>query len=183
MLVDENSRAFVCRRAPTPSVLPKSSCQIDCQRHLKNRTSVLPSCEREGRTIVIAVNKVGPGRREAGALSPARKWTACCRRSRACRSCAVKQRRRHRSLMAAVIESCAVWNRRVPTAALNRFRRHFGQSAAGHCGAISARLSRSQSAAADIHCSRRVQASYRKRTGAIWSMRCVRIFAARHRSG
>ena len=81
--------------------------------------------EREGRAVVIAVNKWDLIEREPGALSRLR--------ARGRSPAAADQGRAGRRavgtlpatgldrLMAAVIEGYAVWNRRVPTAALNRF--------------------------------------------------------------
>ena len=81
--------------------------------------------EREGRAVVIGINKVDLV--ERATRRPARgcaTWPiACCRRSRACRwsRCRRAPARGSIDLMTAVMESYAVWNRRVPTAALNRF--------------------------------------------------------------
>jgi GTPase len=82
--------------------------------------------EREGRAIVIGVNKVDLVERQAGARSRLRE--AADRLLPQIKGVAVVPLSARTGegldqLMAAVMESNAVWNRRVPTAALNRFLR------------------------------------------------------------
>ncbi|MBO0717148.1 MAG: ribosome biogenesis GTPase Der, partial [Rhizobiales bacterium] len=80
--------------------------------------------EREGRAIVIAVNKWDLVRAEAGAMSRLR--TAVDRLLPQIKGVGVtvlsaKIGQGLERLMQAVVEAHAVWNRRVPTAGLNRF--------------------------------------------------------------
>jgi len=80
--------------------------------------------EREGRAVVIGVNKIDTVEMEAGARSRLREMAD--RMLPQIKGVPVVTLSAHsgegvEALMAAVSESHAVWNRRVPTAALNRF--------------------------------------------------------------
>ena len=88
--------------------------------------------EREGRAVVIGINKVDTVEREPGARArlreqvdrvvPQKKGVAGVAHTARTGSCTARAK-------AAVIEAHAVWNRRVPTAALNRF---LAQAATAH---------------------------------------------------
>jgi GTP-binding protein len=88
--------------------------------------------EREGRAIVIAINKWDLVEPERGALSHLRETTdRVLPQIKGVPVVALSARSGEGldRLMAAVVQSHAVWNRRVPTAALNRF---LGQAVAAH---------------------------------------------------
>jgi GTP-binding protein len=80
--------------------------------------------EREGRAVVIGVNKVDMVEREAGARARLREAAdQALPQIKGVPVVALSARTGEgiEALMTAVIEAHAVWNRRVPTAALNRF--------------------------------------------------------------
>jgi GTP-binding protein len=80
--------------------------------------------EREGRAIVIAVNKWDLVEREPGALSRLRAEVDRILpqiKGAPVVTLSARSGEGLDRLMEGVLQSCAVWNRRVPTAALNRF--------------------------------------------------------------
>ena len=88
--------------------------------------------EREGRAVVIGINKVDTVEREPGARARLREQVdRLLPQIKGVPVVALSARTGEGldALMAAVIEAHAVWNRRVPTAALNRF---LAQAAAAH---------------------------------------------------
>ncbi len=98
---------------------------VDAQAPFEEQdTRIADLVEREGRAIVIGFNKVDLVEREPGARTRLREMTD--RLLPQIKGVAVVPLSAQTGegldrLMAAVIESHAVWNRRVPTAALNRF--------------------------------------------------------------
>ena len=79
---------------------------------------------QEGRALVIAVNKWDLVREpQSGSRSCAKNASGCCRKSRACRSCRCRRLtgKGLDRLMQAVLAADALWNRRLPTHALNRW--------------------------------------------------------------
>ena len=88
--------------------------------------------EREGRAVVIGINKVDAVEREPGARARLREQVdRLLPQIKGVPVVALSARTGEGldALMAAVIEAHAVWNRRVPTAALNRF---LAQAATAH---------------------------------------------------
>ena len=88
--------------------------------------------EREGRAVVIGINKVDTVEREPGARARLREQVdRLLPQIKGVPVVALSARTGEGldALMAAVIEAHAVWNRRVPTAALNRF---LAQAATAH---------------------------------------------------
>jgi GTP-binding protein len=98
---------------------------IDAQTPFEEQdTRIVDLVEREGRAIVVAINKWDLVKAPPGALSRLREETdRLLPQIRGVPAVALSARTGAGldRLMAAVLESYAVWNRRVPTAALNRF--------------------------------------------------------------
>jgi GTPase len=98
---------------------------IDAQTPFEEQdTRIVDLVEREGRAIVVAINKWDLVKPPPGALSRLREETdRLLPQIRGVPAVALSARTGAGldRLMAAVLESYSVWNRRVPTAALNRF--------------------------------------------------------------
>jgi GTPase len=98
---------------------------IDAQTPFEEQdTRIVDLVEREGRAIVVAINKWDLVKPPPGALSRLREETDRLLPQIKGVPVVVLSARAGTGLgrlMAAVLESYAVWNRRVPTAALNRF--------------------------------------------------------------
>ena len=98
---------------------------IDAQTPFEEQdTRIVDLVEREGRAIVVAINKWDLVKPPPGALSRLREETdRLLPQIRGVPAVALSARTGAGldRLMAAVLESYAVWNRRAPTAALNRF--------------------------------------------------------------
>ena len=106
---------------------------IDAQTPFEEQDArIVDLVEREGRAIVVAINKWDLVKPPPGALSRLREETDRLLPQIKGVPVVVLSARAGTGLdrlMAAVLESYAVWNRRVPTAALNRF---LARAVAGH---------------------------------------------------
>ena len=106
---------------------------VDAQTPFEEQdTRIVDLVEREGRAIVVGINKWDLVKPPPGALSRLREETdRLLPQIKGVPVVALSARTGAGldRLMAAVLQSYAVWNRRVPTAALNRF---LAQAVAGH---------------------------------------------------
>jgi len=101
---------------------------VDAQAPFEEQdTRIADLVEREGRAVVIAFNKVDTVERAPGARTRLRDQTdRVLPQIKGVPVVALSARTGEgiEALMTAVMEAYAVWNRRVPTAALNRFLQH-----------------------------------------------------------
>jgi GTPase len=106
---------------------------VDAQRPFEEQdTRIVDLVEREGRAIVVGINKWDLVKPPPGALTRLREETdRLLPQIKGVPVVALSARTGSGldRLMAAVLQSYAVWNRRAPTAALNRF---LAQAVAGH---------------------------------------------------